>query len=219
MTNRGALLKDAEDLAVDRGAEFHPAALGRQGGVRVRADQGGTGEVELEDRDALGELGGANFLGADLLADLGCVEFILRRAADFAGLGDAGEHARGQFVLLAGSSQSRLGLVDGGLGRLDAGLGLGLLADVEEGGVARFDHRQDGLVGGDGMTGLELNAQEHPTQRGGDDVALANARLPLLVDGDAHRPLDHGAEVDLHRARPEAVDDRTQDECHQDHER
>src|SRR5690606_690419 len=112
-----ALLEEAKHHAADGGDDLELALLRYVAGcwaggavlLRLGAEQGRLGLLELETRDILRELGGSHFLHGRLLAQAGAVELFL---AEGAGLVEA-EHAR---HLALRELEFRLGSPEAGVG-------------------------------------------------------------------------------------------------------
>ena len=115
--------------------------------------------------------------------------------------------------------QHRLDLSQRRLGRFHAGLGLRDASRVEQLRIARLDHREQRLAGFDLVARVHADPQDAAIERRGDNILLANPRLAVLVDRDAHRPAIDLHEIDFHRLRQERIpqpgDNRRDDEQHE----
>jgi hypothetical protein len=114
-------------------------------------------------------------------------------------------HQRGAGARQAGRGPAafRLCLTDRRARGVDGRAQLRTRARIQERRFLGHHPHQHGHAAPHLVSGFRLDARDAPGHRGRDDEALAHARLALLVDGDLHRALRRGHDIDHHRLRPE----------------
>jgi hypothetical protein len=166
--------------------------------------------AQLLHRSGRGALGGGKRALCALQVLLRPVEILLRRNPARRQAPDPGVLRPRELELRARAIAFGPGALYGRPRRADTGFDLAARAQVEERRVARNKGRQNRCPGLHRVPGLELDAPEPAGDRRGDDVALADPCLALLVEGHREPAAGHGSHVHLHGRRSQCERQRDQ---------
>jgi hypothetical protein len=195
------LRRDDLDAAASRLAPRLDARFGADE-LRPRAGERGAVQVELG-------FGRRQALPRQVVLGLHVLE---HPARDGAALGQRAvplELGRGVVEGGAGALDIGLGQAHGGLGLGHRGLGLQAGAGVEERRIGGLDHGDDTLAPGHRVAHLHRRARGHAGERRGDRVGLAHPRHPLGRDGDLQGPARDLGHVHRRGFRPDRPDQGT----------
>jgi hypothetical protein len=136
----------------------------------------------------------------------GEIEFLVREVSLLVEIPRALEFGLRELIGRACPLEQRHRLIASRLRGLHARLRLRECAWIEQLGVGGLDGGEQGLSRLDGVAGMQLDPQQTPAERRGDDVAFLDPRAAVLVHGDVQRTAPDGCHIHRGRSRRERID-------------